>query len=147
MATNLGRSAHCYGWAVPDSIASLDHQIIFARDKTESAEFLTSILALPPPEKQSIFLAVRLSNSSTLLYKTVDHEFPGQHYAFRVPPARFAAVLARLKARSGSFWATPKGSGIGELYELAGETGFYFHDPSGHQLEVLTDSAGRAGLT
>lgn len=123
-----------------EGIATLDHQIVLARDKHESAEFLASLLGLPPPEPQSIFVAVRLGNDSTILFKTVQTDFPGQHYAFRVPPAEFPAVLRRVKAQSVEYWATPKGGEVGQIYELDGEIGFYFHDPSGHQLEVLTDS-------
>jgi len=128
--------------AVSDSSATLDHQIILARDKSESAEFLTRILGLAPAQPQSIFLAVRLSNSTTVLFKSVSEEFPGQHYAFRVQPAKFHTVLSRVQDLGVRYWSTPRGGGVGETYDLNGETGFYFHDPSGHQLEVLTDTAG-----
>lgn len=122
-----------------DAIADLDHQIVLARDKHASAEFLTSLLGLAPPEPQSIFLAVQLGNRTTLLYKTVDSEFPSQHYAFRVEPARFSTILRRAQEQGLKYWSTPKGGGVGETYELDGETGFYFHDPGGHQMEVLTE--------
>lgn len=123
-----------------DSSPALDHQIILARDKHDSAEFLTCLLGLPAPEVQSIFLAVRLGNSTTLLFKTVDSEFPGQHYAFRVQPAQFGTILQRAQEMGMKYWSTPKGGGVGATYELDGDTGFYFHDPGGHQLEVLTDT-------
>lgn len=124
------------------SDATLDHQIVLARDKHESAEFLVSLLGLKPPEPQSIFVAVELGNSSTILFKTVQGDFPGQHYAFRVPPAAFPIILQRAKAQGTRYWAKPSGDGDGQTYELNGDTGFYFHYPSGHQLEVLTNSAG-----
>ncbi len=125
-----------------ERIATLDHQIILARDNAESADFLASILGLAPPGRQSIFTTVELGNQTTILFKTVQTDFPGQHYAFRVAPAAFRTILQRLIDRSVAYWATPQGGGVGEIYELNGETGFYFHDPSGHQLEVLTETAG-----
>lgn len=125
-----------------DSSPALDHQIILARDKHESAEFLTSLLGLPAAEPQSIFLAVRLGNRTTVLFKTVEEPFPGQHYAFRVGPAEFRTILKRAQDMGLKYWSTPRGGGVGETYELDGETGFYFHDPAGHQLEVLTDTQG-----
>lgn len=136
----------CYGYPVTDSSAALDHQIILAHDKHVSAKYLTRLLGLPAPEPQSIFLAVRLGNRTTLLFKTVEAEFPGQHYAFRVQPTEFGTILRRAQDMGLKYWSTPKGGGMGETYELDGETGFYFHDPGGHQLEVLTDTA-RLDLT
>ena len=130
----------CYGQTVSESIANLDHQIILARDNVESAEFLTGILGLAASGRQSIFTTVMLGNQTTILFKTVQTDFPGQHYAFRVSAKAFRTILQRVQARGIAFWSTPQGGGVGETYELNGETGFYFHDPSGHQLEVLTDT-------
>ncbi len=120
-------------------MAALDHQIVLARDKAGSARFLTELLDLPAPEPQSIFLSVTLDNVVTLLFKQVSHDFPGHHYAFRVDGAAFRRIHGRVRERGIRFWATPRGDGVGKLYELDGETGFYLHDPSGHQLEVLTE--------
>ena len=73
---------------------------------------------------------------------TIEEPFPGQHYAFRVGPAEFRTILKRAQDMRLKYWSTPRGGGVGETYELDGETGFYFHDPAGHQLEVLTDTQG-----
>ena len=126
--------------SVSGSFVNLDHQIVLARDKEESATFLARVLGLPAPGRQGIFCTVRLDNCTTILFKTVQSDFPGQHYAFRVSPEAFPVILQRVKDLSISYWSTPKGGGVGETYELEGDIGFYFHDPSGHQLEVLTES-------
>ncbi len=125
---------------VSHSTATLDHQIILAYDKHTSAQFLTELLGLEPPEAQSIFMAVRLGNQVTLLFKTVNTDIAGHHYAFRVSKAEFPVILKRAQTMGIRYWGTPKGENIGHTYELNGETGFYFHDPSGHQFEVLTDA-------
>ncbi|HLS01997.1 MAG TPA: VOC family protein [Beutenbergiaceae bacterium] len=120
------------------SAVTLDHQIVLARDKEASARFLAKVLGLGAPEKQGIFSAVHLDNGVTILFKSVQTDFPGQHYAFRVPPEAFPTVRERVHSMGIKYWSTPKGDGVGKTYELNGETGFYFHDPNGHQLEVLT---------
>lgn len=118
---------------------NLDHLIVLARDKGESAAFLTELLGLPPARPQSIFLAIELGNGVTVLVKEVDGEFPGQHYAFRVARDRFDAALDLVAEKGLEYWATPRGGSPGEVYREGGAVGFYLRDPAGHQLEVLTD--------
>lgn len=124
--------------AVP--LVTLDHLIVLARNKAESAEFLTWLLGLPPAVPQSIFLAVELGSGVTLLVKEEQRDFPGQHYAFRVARSEFKVILSRVRDRNLEFWATPRGGALRKVYTQHGERGFYLRDPAGHQLEVLTDN-------
>lgn len=120
--------------------ALLDHLIVLAEDRQESAEFVTWLLGLPPAEPQGIFLAVPLGNGVTLLFKKVEAGFPGQHYAFRVGAEEFAEILDRVRQAGIAFRGSPRGGQEQETYELDGDKGFYLYDPAGHQLEVLTEA-------
>ncbi|MFL5351074.1 VOC family protein [Archangium sp.] len=68
-----------------------------------------------------------------------------QHYAFLVSEAEFDEVLARVKARGLPIYAEPTGEGAGELNRNWGGRGFYFPDPNGHWMEVLTRPYGYQG--
>src|SRR5579864_3815567 len=119
--------------------------IIPARDKRESAEFLADMLGLPAPVALGPFLAVALPGGPTLDFSDADGEIRPTHYAFAVSRAEFDAIFGRVERRGLPFWADPQRSRPGEIAERGRGLGFYFPDPSGHFLEVLTrDEAVRA---
>ena len=118
----------------------LDHTIVHVRDNRESAEFLADVLGLPAPTLiGGKFFAVQLSGEVSLDFDTTHGEIVAQHYAFAVSAVDFDAILARVRARSLPFWADPQRTRPNEVAERGrGERAFYFADPSGHWLEVLT---------
>ena len=67
-----------------------------------------------------------------------------QHYAFLVSDAEFDPILARVKARVPQIWADPARTKPGEINTHFGGRGFYFQDPDGHLLEVITRPYGDA---
>lgn len=114
----------------------LDHTIVPARDKEESARFFARIFGLSYDGPKSHFAPVQVNEALTLDF---DNEtgFGHHHYAFRMSTAEFDALFARVKAEK-----IPYGSGPGtpddmETYLHRGRRGFYFRDPSGHLLEVM----------
>jgi catechol 2,3-dioxygenase-like lactoylglutathione lyase family enzyme len=118
----------------------LDHTIVPVRDKRESANFLTDVLGLPAPVPASRFLAVEIADGVNLDFCDVDGDIRPEHYAFRVGEAEFDAILGRIRERGLPYWADPRRSRPGEI-GVRGRgrgRGFYFTDPSGHFLEVLT---------
>ena len=117
----------------------LDHTIVHVRDNRESAEFLAGVLGLPAPKLiGGKFFAVRLGEVS-LDFDTTEGEIVAQHYAFAVGAGDFDAILARVRSRGLPFWADPQRTRPNEVAERGGgERAFYFADPSGHWLEVLT---------
>ena len=117
----------------------LDHKIVHVRENRESAEFLADVLGLPAPTLiGGKFVAVRLGELS-LDFDTTQGEIVAQHYAFAVGAAEFDAILARVRARGLPFWADPQRTRPNEIADRGrGERAFYFADPSGHWLEVLT---------
>jgi catechol 2,3-dioxygenase-like lactoylglutathione lyase family enzyme len=117
----------------------LNHTIVSVEDKRASATFLAEILGLRPPKPFGPFLCVETDNGVSLDY---DDRRGGesQHYAFLVSEAEFDAIFARVADRGLTFWADP---GHTRPNEINGHgRGFYFEDPSGHNMEVLTRAYG-----
>jgi catechol 2,3-dioxygenase-like lactoylglutathione lyase family enzyme len=117
----------------------LNHTIVPVRDKTEGAEFIAEILGLGAPVAFGPFMCVDTANGVSLDYD--DRWGSGHHhYAFLVSEDEFDAIFARVKERRISFWADPGHTQEGALNDNG--RGFYFEDPSGHNMEVLTRAYG-----
>ena len=115
----------------------LNHIIIPARDKTESARFLAGILGLSTEPPMGPFIPIRLDNGVTLDFADSE-DFRSQHCAFLVGDDAFDAAFARVREQAITFYADPHHSRPGELNSYNGGRGFYFSDPSGHNMELLT---------
>ena len=123
-------------------VAQLNHTIVAARDKRESATFLSEILGLPAPTPFGHFMVVPTGNDVSMDYADSDGEIQSQHYAFLITEADFDEVLARVQQRGITYWPHPWKSDEGTINHNDGGRGFYFEDPSGHFLEVLTRPYG-----
>ena len=117
----------------------LNHTIVPSRDKQVAAQFLADILGLDPPKTFGHFICVDTANGVSLDYDDRDSFEPG-HYAFLISEDEFDAVFARVKERGIRFWADP-GHRQENVVNDNGR-GFYFEDPSGHNMEVLTRPYG-----
>ena len=117
----------------------LNHTIVPARDQREAAEFLASVLGLPPPAAFGPFLCVETANGVSLDFDD-RAEVEAHHYAFLISEAEFDEVFARVTARGLRYWADPAHQREGEVNHHG--RGFYFEDPSGHNMEVLTRAYG-----
>ena len=116
----------------------LDHTIVPAHDKEASAAFLAQILGLPDPVPMGPFSAVALDGGLTLDFADADGPVRPIHYAFAVSAAEFDTIFDRVQARGLPYWADPQRRRPGEVAQRGRGRGFYFPDPSGHFLEVLT---------
>ena len=74
-----------------------------------------------------------------------DGEISPQHYAFLVSESEFDQIFDRVRERSLPYWADPAQSQTGEINHNDGGRGFYFEDPNGHFLEVITRPYGSGG--
>jgi catechol 2,3-dioxygenase-like lactoylglutathione lyase family enzyme len=115
----------------------LDHTIVPARDKEASARFLARILGLRYEGTVSHFAPLKINDTLTLDFDN-DADFETHHYAFKVDESEFDCIFARIKLEGIAY-----GSGPGLLEDMQinhrrGGRGFYFRDPNGHVLEVLT---------
>jgi extradiol dioxygenase family protein len=115
-----------------------DHTIVPVHDKHESANFLADVLGLAAPVPASQFLAVEIDQGANFDFCDVDGDIRPEHYAFRVDEAEFEAIFGRIRERALPYWADPRRSRPGEIGVRGRGRGFYFTDPSGHFLEVLT---------
>jgi catechol 2,3-dioxygenase-like lactoylglutathione lyase family enzyme len=121
---------------VPMAIV-LDHTIVPAHNKEASARFLARILGLRYEGPLSHFAPLRVNDTLTLDFDN-DTNFESHHYAFKVDEAEFDGIFDRVRAEGIAY-----GSGPGSLDDMKinhrrGGRGFYFRDPNGHVLEVLT---------
>lgn len=118
----------------------LDHTIVPARDKNASAEFFAEIFGLTV-KAGGYFTQVRVNEHLTLDFSDdVDEggEIASHHYAFHVEDAEYEAILARVKARGLAYGSEPDEPANGRVNRRRGGRGFYFEDPAGHLLEVMT---------
>jgi catechol 2,3-dioxygenase-like lactoylglutathione lyase family enzyme len=120
----------------------LNHTIVRARDKQESAAFLTDILGLPPPTTYGPFLVVQVDNEVSLDFADDHGPVHPQHYAFLVDESDFDDIFGRIKERGLTYWADPFRRRPGELNTNDGGRGVYWEDPDGHMLEIITRPYG-----
>jgi catechol 2,3-dioxygenase-like lactoylglutathione lyase family enzyme len=118
----------------------LNHTIVPARDKRESATFLAEILGTDPPTSFGHFLCLETANGVSLDYVDREGDFEHGHYAFLVTEGEFDAIFARVTERGLRYWADPAHTQEGVINGHG--RGFYFDDPSGHNMEVLTRPYG-----
>lgn len=119
----------------------LNHTIVASRDKQASAEFLAHVLGLGTPKPFAHFVTVELSNGVSLDFDDADSPWP-QHYAFLVGDEDFDGILDRVQSMGVTYYADPGHRREGEINTRDQGRGFYFSDPSGHNLEVLTRPYG-----
>jgi catechol 2,3-dioxygenase-like lactoylglutathione lyase family enzyme len=124
-----------------------NHTIVAARDKRESAEFLTELFGLPSPVPFGHFMTVTLEHGASLDYADASDgdEIRPQHYAFLVSEDDFDAIYGKIQSRGLEHWADPGRQRPGEINTRDDGRGVYFPDPSGHLLEILTRPYGSGG--
>jgi catechol 2,3-dioxygenase-like lactoylglutathione lyase family enzyme len=120
----------------------LNHTIVWCRDKQRSATFLTEVVGLPVPSPFGPFLVVELSNGVSLDFYETRGEIASQHYAFLIDENDFGQIFRRIRERGVQYWADPGQRRAGEINRNDGGRGFYFEDPDGHLLEVITRPYG-----
>jgi catechol 2,3-dioxygenase-like lactoylglutathione lyase family enzyme len=115
----------------------LDHTIVPARDKVASAKFFARIFGLEHKGPHSHFAPVRVNDSLTLDFDERG-DFEHHHYAFKITEQEFDAIFDRVKAEGIPYGSGPSSRADMQVNQRRGGRGFYFEDPNGHVLEVLT---------
>jgi catechol 2,3-dioxygenase-like lactoylglutathione lyase family enzyme len=115
----------------------LNHTIVHARDRQETAGHLADVLGLPEPAAYGPFLVVELANGVSLDVMEDPDPHP-QHYAFLVGEDEFDAIHGRIVRRGLTYWADPFRREPGVVNSNDGGRGLYWEDPNGHKLEILT---------
>lgn len=120
----------------------LNHTIVNCRDPDRSAAFVTRVLGLRAPTHFGPFTVVTLGNAVSLDYLKHDGTIAEQHYAFLIDDDHFDDIFARVLTENVEWYADPGRQRRGEINRRDGGRGFYFDDPDGHLLEVLTRPHG-----
>lgn len=117
----------------------LNHTIVPARDKEESARFYERMFGFEYLGPMGPFAPVRIqSQSLTLDFDTWEDPFPSQHYAFKVSEGEFDAIFGRVVEAGLTYGSGPFAADDMQINHWNGGRGVYFRDPSGHLLELLT---------
>ncbi|MSP00592.1 MAG: VOC family protein [Acetobacteraceae bacterium] len=115
----------------------LDHTIVPAHDNEASAGFFARIFGLPFEGSVSHFAPVRVNETLVLDFDT-RATFDRHHYAFKVSGPEFDAIFQRVKDEDLRYGSGPRSPDDMAINHRRGGRGFYFKDPNGHLLEVLT---------
>ncbi|HYP10413.1 MAG TPA: VOC family protein [Xanthobacteraceae bacterium] len=115
---------------------TLNHTIVPARDKAAAAKFFAQIFGLKR-SRTGHFAPVRVNEELTLLFDD-ESDFGSHHLAFHVSDRDFDAILGRVKKAKIVFGSAPWSLEDGKLNNWGGGRGFYFRDPNGHVLELMT---------
>ena len=115
----------------------LNHTIVPARDKEQSARFFADIFGLKYEGPSGHFAPVRVNDRLTFDFDE-DDSFEAHHYAFHVSDAEFDAIFQRVQQAALLYGSHPWDAENRKLNDWNGGRGVYFRDPSGHLLELLT---------
>jgi catechol 2,3-dioxygenase-like lactoylglutathione lyase family enzyme len=115
----------------------LDHTIVPAHDNEASARFFARIFGLDYEGSASHFAPVKVNESLVLDFDT-RATFEPHHYAFKVIEPEFDGIFRRVKDEGLTYGSGPRSSDDMTINHRGGGRGFYFKDPNGHLLEVLT---------
>ena len=83
------------------------------------------------------FAQVQLNDSLTFDFAD-EPEPQSHHYAFHIREAEFDGDYDRVKSKGLPYGSGPYNHSDGKIYTRRGGRGFYFEDPNGHLLEVMT---------
>lgn len=122
----------------------LDHVIVHSHDRVASARLVGQLLGVPWSESGvGPFSPVYVSDSLTLDFDETDEPFPVGHFAFRVSPGQFDAILGRIRAAGIGYRSTPNGPTDMQVNDHLGGRIAYWSEPAGHVWEILTVSYAR----
>jgi catechol 2,3-dioxygenase-like lactoylglutathione lyase family enzyme len=116
----------------------LNHTIVPARDKEESARFYQQMFGFTYAGPQGHFAPVRVTSQDLTLDFDTNETFEPGHYAFKVSEPEFDEIFAKIRAAKLTYGSGPFASEDGQINHWNGGRGVYFRDPGGHLLEILT---------
>lgn len=124
---------------------TLNHTIIHASNPEASAAWYAATLGLAAPRKAGPFHIVDVGPTS-LDFIASGGAVASRHFAFLVSEDDFDEIFVRATANGADYWADPARKHKGEINRWDDGRGFYFLDPDGHFLEVITRPYGSGGL-
>jgi hypothetical protein len=122
----------------------LDHVIVSAHRRDESAKQLAHLLGVPcGAAKEGPFFAVYINRGLTLDFIATDEDFPVEHFCFRVSDDEFDSILKRIQSACINYRSSVRGPVDGVVNTSYGGKMIYWNEPEGHQWEILTVSYAR----
>jgi len=115
----------------------LDHTIVPAHDKEESARFFARIMGLEYKGPWGHFAPVKVNDTLSMDFDNREN-FQSSHYAFLASDEEFDAILGRIKAEGVKYGSGPTSQDDMEINHRHMGRGFYFKDMNGHSWEVIT---------
>ena len=116
---------------------TLNHTIVPSHDKETAARFFARIFGLTYEGSAGHFAPVRINETLTLDFDNRD-KFESHHYAFHVSDEEFDLIFQRVREGKIPYGSGPWSLEDGQLNSRRGGRGFYFRDPDGHILELMT---------
>jgi catechol 2,3-dioxygenase-like lactoylglutathione lyase family enzyme len=118
----------------------LNHTIIWAKDKFESARFLAYILGVEAGAQWARFVPVKVGGVTLDFADSAERHH--QHFAFLVGEDEFDAAFGRIRTAGVTYYADHDRSGKGEINHYYGGRGVYFDTPDGNLFELITQPYG-----
>jgi catechol 2,3-dioxygenase-like lactoylglutathione lyase family enzyme len=115
----------------------LNHTIVPAKDKLAAAQFFAEIFGLNVKPGDGYFAQVQVNDNLTFDFAD-ETEPQSHHYAFHISDAEFDVIYQRVKSKGLPYGSGPYNHTDSKIYTRRGGRGFYFEDPNGHLLEVMT---------
>ena len=126
---------------------AFNHTIVHARDAHASAAWFSEMLGLPAPVRFGPFWVVPVEHGASFDFAQIgaNETVHPQHYAFLVSEDDFDAIYGRILDRGIEHYPEPHFGRVNEINHNDGGRGVYFHDPDGHNLEIITRPYGSGG--
>ena len=115
----------------------LDHTIVPAHDKEASARWFAEIMGLEYKGPWGHFAPVQIDEHLSLDFDNAE-DFQTSHYAFIVSDAEFDDIFERVQDKQIPYGSGPRDWNDMQINHKHQGRGFYFKDPNGHLLEVIT---------
>jgi len=115
----------------------LDHTIVPAHDKEASARWFAEIMGLEYKGPWGHFAPVAIDEYLSLDFDTSE-DFQTSHYAFIVSDPEFDNIWERVQEKKIVYGSGPRDCEDMQINHHHQGRGFYFRDPNGHLLEVIT---------
>lgn len=115
----------------------LDHTLVPAHDKEASATWFAEIMGLEYKGPWGRFAPVQIDEYLSLDFNTSE-DFQTSHYAFIVSDPEFDDIFERIQDKKVVYGSGPRDNEDMQINHRHQGRGFYFKDPNGHLLEVIT---------
>ena len=116
----------------------LDHTIVPCRDNIASANFYNEVLGFKKGGSHYSFEVIYVDGTLKLLFSN-RKKVRSNHYAFHASAKEYDMVLSHIIVRGLPYGSSPTDRHNESEYLRENDKGFYFDDPDGHVLEVMTE--------